>query len=338
MSGREPTDRQHPGGRAAAIAERPGVVLSVNGLKTEFRSREGIVRAVRDVSLELERTQKVGIVGESGSGKSAFALSVLGLLEPPGHVVGGDVVLNGRDISGLDDRAMESVRGSEISIVFQDPMSALNPVKTIGQQIVETIRMHQPGVGRKGARVAAIELLRDVEVPAAARRIDDYPHQYSGGMRQRVMIAIALANEPDVLIADEPTTALDVTTQAQVLRLLDRLVTERGTAVILITHNLGIVAQFCDFVYVMYAGRVVERASTADLFAHPIHPYTEALLGAVPRPDQLERGPLASIPGIPPDLAALGTRLRVRAALPAWQWPGRLHRRGSRAFAGCGFR
>ena len=306
MSGTESTDRQGAANAAAGVTERPGIVLGVNGLETEFRSRGGIVRAVRDVSLELERTQKVGIVGESGSGKSAFALSVLGLLEPPGYVVGGEVMLNGRDISGLDDRAMQSVRGREISIVFQDPMSALNPVKSIGQQIVETIRMHQPNIGKKGARAAAIELLRDVEVPGAARRIDDYPHQYSGGMRQRVMIAIALANGPDVLIADEPTTALDVTTQAQVLRLLDRLVTERGTAVILITHNLGIVAQFCDFVYVMYAGRVVERASTAELFARPIHPYTEALLGAVPRPDQLERGPLASIPGIPPDLAALG--------------------------------
>ena len=169
MSGTESTDRQGAANAAAGVTERPGIVLGVNGLETEFRSRGGIVRAVRDVSLELERTQKVGIVGESGSGKSAFALSVLGLLEPPGYVVGGEVMLNGRDISGLDDRAMQSVRGREISIVFQDPMSALNPVKSIGQQIVETIRMHQPNIGKKGARAAAIELLRDVEVPGAAR-------------------------------------------------------------------------------------------------------------------------------------------------------------------------
>jgi len=282
-----------------------GHVLRVAGLQSEFHSRRGTVKAVRAVSLELEQGQRVGIVGESGSGKSAFALSVLGLLEPPGYVVGGEVILNGRNIAELDDRQMQTVRGKEISIVFQDPMNALNPVKTIGQQITETIRKHQPQLGKKGARAAAIELLRDVEVPAAGRRIDDYPHQYSGGMRQRVMIAIALANQPNVLIADEPTTALDVTTQAQVLTLLDRLVTERGTAVILITHNLGIVAQFCDVVYVMYAGRVVERAITADLFAHPVHPYTEALLRAVPRPDQLAQGPLPSIPGAPPNLAEL---------------------------------
>ena len=294
------------GGGSQAAAEPSPPVLRVAGLKTEFRSRGGVVKAVRDLSIEVEHAQKVGIVGESGSGKSAFALSVLGLLEPPGYVVGGEVLLNGRDIAALDDGQMQKVRGKEIAIVFQDPMSALNPVKTIGNQIVETIRKHQPDLGKKGARSAAVDLLRDVEVPQPGRRIDDYPHQYSGGMRQRVMIAIALANEPNVLIADEPTTALDVTTQAQVLALLDRLVTERRTAVILITHNLGIVAQFCDFVYVMYAGRIVERAATADLFARPIHPYTEALLGAVPRPDQLEQGPLASIPGIPPDLAALG--------------------------------
>jgi oligopeptide/dipeptide ABC transporter ATP-binding protein len=208
------------------------------------------------------------------------------------------------------------VRGKEISLVFQDPMTALDPVKTIGHQIMETIVRHQPGIGRKGARARAIELLREVEVPYADRRLDDYPHQYSGGMRQRVGIAIALANEPDVVIADEPTTALDVTTQAQVLDLLDRLVTQHQAAVILITHNLGIVAEFCVLVQVMYAGRIVERAATGDIFARPTHPYTEALLRSVPRPDRLERGPLASIPGLPPNLAHLPSGCSFEARCP----------------------
>jgi len=247
----------------------------------------------------------VAIVGESGCGKSALALSILGLIEPPGRVVGGDVWLNGREISGRSDRALQSVRGREISLIFQDPMSALDPVKTIGNQIMEAIRHHQRGIGRRGARRRALELLREVEVPFAERRLRDYPHQYSGGMRQRVMIAIALANEPDLIIADEPTTALDVTTQAQVLDLLERLVEQRRAAVILITHNLGIVAEFCDAVHVMYAGRLVEHAPVESIFARPTHPYTEALLRSVPRPDRLDLGPLPSIPGYPPNLGDL---------------------------------
>jgi oligopeptide/dipeptide ABC transporter ATP-binding protein len=280
-------------------------VLSVRGLQTEFPARDGLVKAVRDVSLDLRRGEKLGLVGESGSGKSAFALSVLGLLQAPGRVVGGEIWLNGREISALSDRKMRKIRGREISLIFQDPMTALNPVKPVGNQLVEAIRIHQPELGRAGARRLAIQLLEDVRIPFAERRLEDYPHQYSGGMRQRVIIAIALANRPDVLIADEPTTALDVTTQAQVLDILDRLVTEQGTAVILITHNLGIVSEFCGSVCVMYAGRVVERASTYDLFVHSIHPYTEALLNSVPRPDRLEKGPLKTILGKPPNLASL---------------------------------
>ncbi len=280
------------------------LVLEVEELETDFYTQEGVVHAVRRVSLEVERGQRVGIVGESGSGKSALALSIVGLIEPPGRIVGGTVRLNGRDISRYSDRQLQRIRGREVSLIFQDPMTALDPVKTIGDQIVEVIRQHRP-MRRAAARREAVRLLQDVEVPYAERRLDNYPHQYSGGMRQRVMIAIALANTPDLIIADEPTTALDVTTQAQVLDLLERLVTERSTAVLLITHNLGIVAEFCNRVFVMYAGRVVERASVERLFAVQAHPYSEALLRCVPRPDQLERGPLPTIPGAPPNLAHL---------------------------------
>jgi oligopeptide/dipeptide ABC transporter ATP-binding protein len=280
------------------------LVLEVQGLETNYYTDEGVVRAVRQVSLQVERGHRVGIVGESGSGKSALALSVLGLIEPPGRVIGGTVVLNGREISAFSDRQMQAVRGKEISLIFQDPMTALNPVKTIGDQITEAILRHRP-LGKKAATQEAIELLRDVEVPHAERRLGDYPHQYSGGMRQRVLIAIALANQPDLVIADEPTTALDVTTQAQVLDVFERLVTERNTAVVLITHNLSVVAEFCDHVFVMYAGRIVERAGVDELFARQTHPYTEALLRSVPRPDRLQRGPLPTIPGFPPSLANL---------------------------------
>ena len=280
------------------------LVLDVSDLETNYYTQAGVVEAVRKVSLEIERGHRVGLVGESGSGKSTLALSILGLIEPPGRVVGGSVVLNGCDIAKFSDRQLQKVRGRQVSLVFQDPMTALDPVKTIGAQIAETILRHRR-IGRRAARRNAVELLRDVEVPQADRRLDDYPHQYSGGMRQRVLIAIALANEPDLVIADEPTAALDVTTQAQVLDVLERLVTERRTAVMLITHNLGVVAEFCDRVFVMYAGRLVERASADDLFACQAHPYSEALLRSVPRPDRLQRGPLPTIPGSPPSLAHL---------------------------------
>lgn len=288
---------------ASSVAAH-GHLLEVRDLETNFYTGEGVVRAVRQVSLEVERGRRVGIVGESGSGKSALALSILGLIEPPGRIASGSVILNGRDISRFSDRQLQRVRGKEVSLIFQDPMTALDPVKTVGDQIVEAIRRHQ-SVSRSVARRDAVQLLHDVEVPHAARRLDDYPHQYSGGMRQRVMIAIALANEPDLVIADEPTTALDMTTQAQVLDVLERLVTGRNTAVLLITHNLGVVAEFCDRVFVMYAGRIVERASANRLFVTQAHPYSEALLRSVPRPDRLERGPLPTIAGAPPSLAHL---------------------------------
>jgi oligopeptide/dipeptide ABC transporter ATP-binding protein len=281
------------------------LVLDVRDLETNYYTQEGTVKAVRKVSLQIERGHRVGLVGESGSGKSALALSILGLIEPPGRVVGGSVVLNGRDIAPFSDSQLQKVRGSEVSLVFQDPMTALDPVQTIGAQVAEAILRHRR-IGKRAARRSVLELLRDVEVPHADRRLDDYPHQYSGGMRQRVLIAMALANEPDVIIADEPTSSLDVTTQAQVLDVLGRLVDERRTAVMLITHNLGVVAEFCDRVFVMYAGRLVEQADADDLFVRQAHPYSEALLRSVPRPDRLQRGPLPTIPGFPPSLAHLG--------------------------------
>ncbi|MBM3676540.1 MAG: ABC transporter ATP-binding protein [Actinobacteria bacterium] len=296
-------------------APRDDLVLSVRDLRTEFSSREGPVQAVRGVSFDLRRGEKLAVVGESGCGKSALALSILGLIEPPGRVVGGEVRLNGRVISGLSDRELQAIRGKEMSLVYQDPLTALDPVKTIGSQIAEVVRKHAP-VSRKQARARAVQLLEEVEVPNAARRLDDYPHQYSGGMRQRVMIAIALANDPQLLIADEPTTALDVTTQAQVLDLLERLVERHGASVILITHNLGIVAEFCDAVRVMYAGRFVERAGVHDAFARPVHPYTEALLASVPRPERLQYGPLPSIPGLPPNLARIPAGCTFEARCP----------------------
>ncbi len=283
----------------------PESVLSVRGLRTEFRTREGIFPAVRDVSFDVRRGSRVGVVGESGSGKSALALSILGLVRPPGRVLAGEILLNGRDLRRLGEAERSRIRGKEVSLVFQDPMTALDPVKTVGHQIVEGILHHAPGTGRGDARRRAARLLEEVEVPSAAARLKSYPHEFSGGMRQRVMIAIALANEPDLIVADEPTTALDVTTQAQVLDVFERLVRSRGTSVMLITHNLGIVAEFCDRVQVMYAGRFVESAPVRHLFRRPAHPYTESLLKAVPRADEAERGRLFSIAGLPPSLADL---------------------------------
>jgi oligopeptide/dipeptide ABC transporter ATP-binding protein len=296
-------------GRVDAGAVRDGagdeLALSVRNLSTVFEDGARTVHAVRDVSFDMRPTERLGVVGESGSGKSALALSILGLIEPPGRVLGGEIVLGGRDISKLSDRQLGAVRGKDIALVLQDPMSALDPVKTIGSQIVEAITAHDADIRRAAARRRAVDLLREVDIPQADSRLDDYPHQYSGGMRQRVAIAIAIANNPSVLIADEPTTALDVTTQSQVLALLDRLVEQHGTAVILITHNLGIVSDFCDAIAVMYAGRFVETSGVDHIFLHPTHPYSEALLKCVPNPERLAEGPLPAISGFPPDLAAL---------------------------------
>jgi len=292
-------------GRASFVSEEP--VLRVRDLHASFRTQSEVVRAVRGVSFDLARGERLGVVGESGSGKSALALSIAGLLEPPGQIDAGEIWMAGRNLVQLNERTMRSYRGKRIGFVFQDALAGLNPVKTIGDQISEGIRTHDPAASRRAAQQSAVELLTEVGIARPERRVNEYPHQLSGGMRQRVMIAMAIANEPDLVIADEPTTALDVTTQAQILRLLERMAASRGCAVIFITHDLGIVAGFCESVCVMYAGRVVERAQVDAIFANPIHPYTEALLRAIPRPGAGRAGGLMEIGGAPPNLARLPT-------------------------------
>jgi oligopeptide/dipeptide ABC transporter ATP-binding protein len=281
-------------------------VLRVRDLHASFRTRSETVQAVRGVSFDLARSERIGIVGESGSGKSALALSIAGLLEPPGEIERGEIWLADRDLVTLNEREMRAIRGKRIGFVFQDALSGLNPVKTIASQIAESIKTHNPDVGKKDAQQRVVALLAEVGISDAERRANEYPHQFSGGMRQRVMIAMAIANEPDIIIADEPTTALDVTTQAQILRLLERLTSSHGSAVIFITHDLGIVAGFCESVCVMYAGRIVERSTVDQIFTAPVHPYTEALLRAIPRPGVARAsGRLMEIGGAPPNLARL---------------------------------
>ncbi len=280
-------------------------LLEVHDLRTHFHTQRGVIRAVDGVSLSVERGRTLGLVGESGCGKSVTALSITGLVpRPPARIVGGRAVLDGRELTALSERELEDVRGREIGMVFQDPMTSLNPTLTIGAQICETLRRHLD-LSPRDARRRAVELLSEVRLPGAAVRLDDHPHLLSGGMRQRVMIALAIACGPQLLIADEPSTALDVTIQAQILDLLDELRQQQGMAMILITHDMGVVAEVADEVAVMYAGQIVERAETVELFDHPEHPYTEALLGALPRleGDDVREARLAAIPGRPPDLA-----------------------------------
>ena len=257
-------------------------LLQVTDLKTHFPTRAGLVRAVDGVSFHLDRGELLGLVGESGCGKSITALSVMRLIAPPGKVVSGEILFDGKDLLKLSDAEMRQMRGDDIGMIFQDPMTSLNPVYTIGEQIAEALRLHQK-LSRKQAKLAAIEAMREVAIPDPARRADDYPHQLSGGMRQRVMIAMALACNPRLLIADEPTTALDVTIQAQILELLNDLRKQRELAVLLITHDLGVVAEVADRVAVMYTGRIVEESPVGELFARPKHPYTEGLLRSVPK-------------------------------------------------------
>jgi oligopeptide/dipeptide ABC transporter ATP-binding protein len=279
-------------------------LLEVRDLRTHFFTREGVVHAVDGVSFELERGKTLGIVGESGCGKTVTALSIMGLIpNPPARIVGGEVWFDGRDLTKLSERRLEDVRGSEIAMIFQDPMTSLNPTLTIGTQITETIRRHSD-VSKTVARRRAVELLDEVGIADPRRRLDDYPHRLSGGMRQRVMIAIAISCEPALLIADEPTTALDVTVQAQVLDLLDELRQRHRMATLIITHDMGVVAEVADDVVVMYAGQIVEQAPALELFDRPEHPYTEALMGSLPQLDgeNVRQGRLATIPGRPPDL------------------------------------
>ncbi len=289
-------------------------LLRVRDLRTYFNTEEGIVRAVDGLSFDLAPGERLGVVGESGSGKSVTAMSIMRLIEPPaGEIVTGHIEFKGRNLLALPEDEMQEVRGGEISMIFQDPMTALNPVFTIADQLVETITLHQK-VGRREARELAIEALRDVHIPKAELRVDDYPHQFSGGMRQRVMIAMGLSSNPDLLIADEPTTALDVTTQAQIMDLMFNLAEERGTAVLLITHDLGVVAGFCDNVQVMYGGSIIEKGSGDEVFYRPKHPYTWGLLGSMTRLDGVKQERLNSIRGTPPSLIQLpeGCRFRPR--------------------------
>ena len=281
-------------------------LLEVRDLRTHFFTRDGVVKAVDGVSFEVDKGKTLGIVGESGCGKSVTALSIMGLIpKPPAKIVSGEVVFEGRDLVKLKERELEDVRGHEIAMIFQDPMTSLNPTLRIGTQITEVIRRHLD-LDKAAARKRAVELLEEVRIPNAASRLDDYPHRFSGGMRQRVMIAIALACNPKLLIADEPTTALDVTVQAQILDLLEDLREAHDMAMIIITHDMGVVAEAADDIVVMYAGQIVEHALTLDLFDRPEHPYTEALLGALPQieGEGIRSGRLTAIPGRPPDLIA----------------------------------
>jgi oligopeptide/dipeptide ABC transporter ATP-binding protein len=279
-------------------------LLEVEDLRTYFKTREGEVHAVDGVSFTLEERKTLGIVGESGSGKSVTVLSIMGLVQNPGRIVSGSVRFQGQELTTMKDKHLEDLRGDRIGMIFQDPMTSLNPTLTIGTQITETLRRHRD-MSRQQARKRAIELLEEVHIPKAASRLDDYPHRYSGGMRQRVMIAIAICCDPKLLIADEPTTALDVTVQAGILDTLDELRVEHDMAMIIITHNMGVVAEAADDIAVMYAGQIVEQATALDLFDRPEHPYTEALLGALPKFEgDARHARLVTIPGRPPDLLA----------------------------------
>jgi peptide/nickel transport system ATP-binding protein len=279
-------------------------LLRVEDLRVHFDTPDGTVRAVDGISYELRRGRVLGIVGESGSGKSVSSLAIMGLLGAEPVRISGRALLGGRDLLALGDEQMRAVRGDEIAMVFQDPLSSLHPYHRVGAQLAEAIRAHRD-VSKERARARALELLGKVGIPDAARRIDSYPHELSGGMRQRAMIAIALANEPALLIADEPTTALDVTIQAQILDLIDRLKDELGMAVVMIAHDLGIVAETADEIAVMYAGRIVERGPAARIFAAPEHPYTSGLLRSIPRLDAPRGEELVPIPGRPPSLVDL---------------------------------
>ncbi|HUF04261.1 MAG TPA: ABC transporter ATP-binding protein [Aridibacter sp.] len=287
------------------MTEKNGNLLTVNDLRTYFQTEDGIVKAVDGISFELKRGETLGIVGESGSGKSVANLSVMRLIqEPPGKIVSGDIVFGGIDVRKLPLDDMRKIRGKRMAMIFQDPMTSLNPFLKISTQLMEVTQLHL-GHTKAQAYEHAVEMLRRVEIPAPEKRVDGYPHEFSGGMRQRVMIAMALSCEPELLIADEPTTALDVTIQAQILELIKGLRNELGTSVILITHDLGVVAGMADKIIVMYAGKIFEAAPTKELFSQPANPYTKGLLKSVPDPAHEHGAPLYQIPGLPPDVARL---------------------------------
>lgn len=279
------------------------IVLDIRNLKSHFFTAKGEVPAVDGVSIQVPAGKIIGIVGESGCGKSMTAMSVMGLLRYPGKVVDGTIVLNGRDITHLKPKELADVRGNEISMIFQEPMTSLNPVYPVGRQVREAILLHQK-VSKEEAKQRVIEIFRAVGIPEPEKRYDSYPHQLSGGLRQRVMIGMAMVCRPKVMIADEPTTALDVTIEAQILRLMKKLCAEQGTSIILITHNMGVVAEICDYVYVMYAGKVMEQAETFELFENTEHPYTQGLLKSIPRLDE-KADRLYTIEGVVPNLLHL---------------------------------
>ncbi|AWI86564.1 hypothetical protein CEW88_22605 (plasmid) [Alloyangia pacifica] len=278
-------------------------VLDVRGLRVEFPTRRGVLTAVNDISLTIGRGEILGVVGESGAGKSMTGMAILGLLEPPGRIAAGEIRLSGTRIDTLTESGMQKVRGRRIGAIFQDPLTSLNPLFRVGDQLVETIRLHSD-LSKSAARARGLELMREVGIPAVEERIDNYPHQFSGGMRQRIVIALALCAEPELIIADEPTTALDVSIQAQITALLKRLCRERGTAVMLVTHDMGVIAETADRVAVMYAGRLAELGAVEDVVRRPRHPYTEGLMGSIPslRKDMEE---LQMIPGAMPRLDSI---------------------------------
>jgi oligopeptide transport system ATP-binding protein len=285
-------------------ADSNGNLLSVKDLRTYFETEDGTVKAVDGVSFELKQGETLGIVGESGSGKSVANLSLMRLIpDPPGKIVSGSIIFDGQDVLKLTTREVRDIRGKRIAMIFQDPMTSLNPFMRVSKQLMEVTQLHL-GHNKDQAREHAIKMLEQVGIPDARERVDSYPHEFSGGMRQRVMIAMALSCQPELLIADEPTTALDVTIQAQILELIKRLKSETGASVILITHDLGVVAGMADHIIVMYAGKVFEQAATEELFERPGNPYTRGLLRSVPDPTD-EQGKLYQIPGLPPDLAHL---------------------------------
>ena len=272
-------------------------LLEVTDLKTGFDTERGLIRAVDGVTFEIDKGKTTGVVGESGCGKTVTAMSIVDLLpKPSGQILGGNIRLNGKELVGIESDKMHQIRGNEIGVIFQEPMAALNPVQRIGKQIMEALILHK-GMNKREALQKAVELVEAVGIPSPERRVVEYPHQLSGGMRQRVMIAIALSCEPDLLIADEPTTALDVTVQAQILNLISKMQDSLGMAVMLITHDLGVIAEQCDEVIVMYAGRIVERAPVTELFSNPLHAYTKGLLASMPRLDSVRKSELPTIPG-----------------------------------------
>lgn len=278
-------------------------ILEVENLHTTFFTKYNDVKPVRGVSFHLNKGEVIGLVGESGCGKSVTVRSIMRILQKPGKIVAGKIIYNEKDLLSLNEEEMKNIRGNNISMIFQDPMTALNPVLTIGYQISEVIKEHNPRINKKELRMKIVELLNDVNIPDAEMRLKQYPHEFSGGMRQRIMIAMALANNPDILIADEPTTALDVTIQDQILKLMKRLKEEKNKSIILITHDLGVVAETCDRVIVMYAGIVVEEGNVYDIFETPSHPYTIGLLHSLPAYNDDKNNKLYSIPGSPPNLS-----------------------------------